>query len=197
MFEAKNRTIYKKRKLPRIIRYVKYNIKRDRENNFREQLILFVPWRNEQNDLMGSFGTYMHEARFNSVQTSMMSKRNEYEHHTAELEIARQTMENEERDYDQIAPNAEQKNRETEEEGTAESEKFVCFNPSRVVEQRQYGIGIELQSTYSVPPVETSGILFPDHEYLQLLRSLNLKQREFFNHIVHWIKYKDEPVYAF
>ena len=64
-----------------------------------------------------------------------------------ELEIARQTMENEERDYDQIAPNAEQENGETEEEGPAESEKFVCFNPSRVVEQRHYDIGIELQST--------------------------------------------------
>ena len=195
LFEAKNGTKYKKRKVPRIIRYVKYNRKRDPENYFREQLMLFVPWRNEQKDLMGSFGTY--EARFNSVQTSLMSKRNEYEHHAEELEIARQMMENEERDYDQIAPNAEQENRETEEEGPAESEKFVCFNPSRVVEQRHYDIGIELQSTCSVPPVETSGILLPDDEYLQLLRSLNLRQREFFNHIVHWIKSKDEPVYAF
>ena len=195
LFEAKNGTKYKKRKVPRIIRYVRYNRKRDPENYFREQLMLFVPWRNEQKDLIGSFATY--EARYNSVQTSLVSKRNEYEHHAEELEIARQMMENEERDYDQIAPNAEQENRETEEEGPAESEKFVCFNPSRVVEQRHYDIGIELQSTCSVPPVETSGILLPDDEYLQLLRSLNLRQREFFNHIVHWIKCKDEPVYAF
>ena len=42
-----------------------------------------------------------------------------------------------------------------------------------------------------------TGILLPDDEYLTLLRSLNLRQREFFNHIVHWIKCKDEPVYAF
>ena len=195
LFEAKNGTKYKKRKVPRIIRYVRYNRKRDPENYFREQLMLFVPWRNEQKDLIGSFGTY--EARYNSVQTSLVSKKNEYEHHAEELEIARQMMENEERDYDQIAPNAEQENRETEEEGSAESEKFVCFNPSRVVEQRHYDIGIELQSTCSMPPVETSGILLPDDEYLQLLRSLNLRQREFFNHIVHWIKCKDEPVYAF
>ena len=195
LFEAKNGTKYKKRKVPRIIRYVKYNKKRDPENYFREQLMLFVPWRNEQKDLMGSFGTY--EARYNSVQTSLVSKRNEYEHHAEELEVARQMMENEERNYDQIAPNAEQENRETEEEGPAESEKFVCFNPSRVVEQRHYDIGIELQSTCSVPPVETSSILLPEDEYLQLLRSLNLRQREFFNHIVHWIKCKDEPVYAF
>ena len=43
LFEAKNGTKYKKRKVPRIIRYVRYNRKRDPENYFREQLMLFVP----------------------------------------------------------------------------------------------------------------------------------------------------------
>ena len=195
LYETKNGTKYKKRKVPRIIRYVKYNKKKDPENYFREQLMLFVPWRNEQKDLLGSFDTY--EARYNSVQTSLISKRNEYEHHIEELELARQMMEDEQREYDQTAPNAEQENREAEEEGSKESEQFVYFNPSRVVEHRHYDIGIELQSTCSVPPVETTGILLPDDEYLTLLRSLNLRQREFFNHIVHWIKCKDEPVYAF
>ena len=195
LYKTKNGTKYKKRKVPRIIRYVKYNKKKDQENYFREQLMLFVPWRNEQRDLLGSFDTY--EAHYNSVQTSLIPKRNEYEHHIEELELARQMMEDEQRDYDQTAPNAEQENREAEEEGSKESGHFVYFNPSRVVEHRHYDIGIELQSTCSVPPVETTGILLPDEEYLTLLRSLNLRQREFFNHIVHWIKCKDEPVYAF
>ena len=195
LYKTKNGTKYKKRKVPRIIRYVKYNKKKDPENYFREQLMLFVPWRNEQRDLLGSFDTY--EAHYKSVQTSLIPKRNEYEHHIEELELARQMMEDEQREYDQTAPNAEQENREAEEEGSKESEQFVYFNPSRVVEHRHYDIGIELQSTCSVPPVETTGIMLPDEEYLTLLRSLNLRQREFFNHIVHWIKCKDEPVYAF
>ena len=195
LYKTKNGTKYKKRKVPRIIRYVKYNKKKDPENYFREQLMLFVPWRNEQKDLLGSFDTY--EAHYNSVQTSLIPKRNEYEHHIEELELARQMMEDEQREYDQTAPNAEQENREAEEEGSKESEQFVYFNPSRVVEHRHYDIGIEPRSTCSVPPVETTGILLPDDEYLTLLRSLNLRQREFFNHIVHWIKCKDEPVYAF
>ena len=195
LYKTKNGIKYKKRKVPRIIRYVKYNKKKDPENYFREQLMLFVPWRNEQKDLIGSFDTY--EAHYKSVQTSLIPKRNEYEHHIEELELARQMMEDEQREYDQTAPNAEQENREAEEEGSKESEQFVYFNPSRVVEHRHYDIGIELQSTCSVPPVETNGIMLPDDEYLTLLRSLNLRQREFFNHIVHWIKCKDEPVYAF
>ena len=98
--------------------------------------------------------------------------------------------------FDQIAPNTEQENREAE-KGVKEAENFVYFNPSRVVEQRHYDIGIELQSTCSVPPIETTGIMLPDEEYLTLLRSLNLRQSEFFIHVVHWIKCKDEPIYAF
>ena len=131
------------------------------------------------------------------MKTSIESKSNGYEHHTEELELARQMMEDEENEFDHIALNTEQENREAEEEGVKEADNFVYFSPSRVVEQRHYGIGIELQSTCSVPPVETTGIMLPDKEYLKLLRSLNLRQREIFNHIVHWIKYKNEPIYAF
>ena len=39
--------------------------------------------------------------------------------------------------------------------------------------------------------------MLPDEKYLSLIRSLNLRQREFFNHIIHCIKRRDEPVYAF
>ena len=70
----------------------------------------FVPWRNEQKDLLGSFNTF--EAHYKSVQTSLIPKRNEYEHHVEELELARQMMEDEQREYDQTAPNAEQENRQ-------------------------------------------------------------------------------------
>ena len=58
LYKTKNGTKYKKRKVPRIIRFVKYNKKKDPENYFREQLMLFVPLRNEQKDLLCSFDTY-------------------------------------------------------------------------------------------------------------------------------------------
>ena len=44
LYEAKNGTKYKKRKVPRIIRYVRYNKKNDSENYYRERLMLFIPW---------------------------------------------------------------------------------------------------------------------------------------------------------
>ena len=70
LYKAKNGTKCKKRKVPRVIRYVKYNKKKDTENYFREQLMLFVPWRNEQNDLLGTFNTF--EAHYKSIQKSLM-----------------------------------------------------------------------------------------------------------------------------
>ena len=87
---------------------------------------------------LGSFDTY--EAHYNSVQTSLIPKRNEYEHHIEELELARQMMEDKQKVYDQTAPNAEKENREAEVEGSKESGQFVYFYLSRVVEHRHYDI---------------------------------------------------------
>ena len=58
LYKAKNGTRYKIRKVPKIIRYVRYNKKKDLENYCREQLMLFVPWRNEQKDILASFDTF-------------------------------------------------------------------------------------------------------------------------------------------
>ena len=120
LFKTKNGIRYKKRKVPRIIRYIRYNKKYIAENYYRERLMLFTPWRNEQKDLISSFDTF--EAHYNSLKTSIESKSNEYMHHTEELELARQMMADEENAFDQIAPNTEQENREAEEEGVKEAE---------------------------------------------------------------------------
>ena len=175
---AKNGTKSKYRNVPSVIRYLRYNLKKDPENHYREQLMLFMPWQNEQKDLLGPFETYT--AHYNSMKISLEAKCNEYEHHTEELELARQMMEAEEAEaeeaaYDGLAPNAEQENREALEEGAKGSKSFVYFNPDRIVEHRYYDIGIDLQSTCAVPTVETTGIIMPDEEYLNLLRSLNLR----------------------
>ena len=57
VLELPNGMVIKKRRVPRILRYVSYNIQRDPENHYRERLMLFLPWRNED-DLRGIFQTY-------------------------------------------------------------------------------------------------------------------------------------------
>ena len=69
---AKNGTKYKYRKVPKVIRYVRYNQTKDPEYYYREQLMLFMSWRYEQKYLLGSFKTY--RAHYNTMKESLKSK---------------------------------------------------------------------------------------------------------------------------
>lgn len=51
-------SILRLRKTSKIIRYVRYNKEQDPENYFREQLMLFYPWRKEEIDLKEMDGSY-------------------------------------------------------------------------------------------------------------------------------------------
>ena len=134
---AKNGTKYKLRRNPRVICYVRYDVKKDPENYYRERLMLFMPWKNEAKDLLGSYKTY--KAHYNVLKDNLESKRSQYEHHIEELELARQRAEVDNA-YDEIAPNAEHENREADEEGERKAKNFVYFNPDRVVEHQQYDL---------------------------------------------------------
>ena len=70
---AKNGTKYKYRKVPKVICYVRYNQAKDPENYNREQLMLFMPRRNEQKYLLGSFGTY--RAHYNTMKESLENQK--------------------------------------------------------------------------------------------------------------------------
>lgn len=50
--------VLKQRKIQKILRYVIFNREQDPENYFREQLMLFFPWRIKKHDLKGKFATY-------------------------------------------------------------------------------------------------------------------------------------------
>ncbi|XP_060603693.1 uncharacterized protein LOC132756597 [Ruditapes philippinarum] len=185
----------RRRRNSKIIRYVRFNKKTDEENYYREKLLLFYPWRNEEKDLLGHFATY--KEQYESVQNAVNEKCACYEHHVDELELARNMAEAEYNAYDEIAPGTQEEEAETAEEEPVESETFIYFNPDRVSEQREYDIGIEIGCSISSAQISSNENMLPDEEYRALLRSLNSKQKEFYNHVVHWIKTKDAPLYTF
>eukprot|EP00105_Crassostrea_gigas_P014661 XP_011431404.1 PREDICTED: uncharacterized protein LOC105331065 [Crassostrea gigas] len=186
----------KRRKLPRVIRYVRFNIKTDPENYYREKLMLFMPWRNESTDLISGMDTF--EKSFHLKKSFLTHKVKEYEFNAEQLDAALQmAIEDFSSAFDELAPDAQQREAEDENEGSLESENFVQFNPERSIEQRQYDIGSDLGIPSTRQITEESSIRLPDNEYLKLLGSLNVKQREFFNHVLQWVKTKTEPVYSF
>lgn len=56
--EMKDGSVLKQLKTERILRYVRFNREQDPENYFREQQMLYYPWRNKNHGLKGKFASY-------------------------------------------------------------------------------------------------------------------------------------------
>ena len=136
---------------------MRFSKKSDEENHFCEKLLLFLPWRKEDTDLISTYNTY--KDHYTAVKGRVDSKCKEYEHHVEELELAREMAENDMQDafdeiapgmqdaFDEIAPGTEQTESETAKEQPVDSE---TFNPDKVAEQYNYDIGNEIGSSSSV-----------------------------------------------
>ncbi|CAF1543168.1 unnamed protein product [Adineta ricciae] len=69
----------KKRTKQKIIRYRYFKLHQDAENYYREQLMLFLPWTNEEEELIH----VNHEEKFELYKDIIQQKRSEYIHREA------------------------------------------------------------------------------------------------------------------
>ncbi|XP_076105470.1 uncharacterized protein LOC143073656 [Mytilus galloprovincialis] len=183
------------RKTPKVIRYVKYNYKTDSENFYRERLMLFYPWRNELSDLQCGHETF--EKKYLTVARLLEKKAKQYEGKVIDLEKAIEEAENECNENDQVAPATQQVEMEDAEIGPTESEQYVHFNPDRPTEHRLYDMSREVGIEARTVELTNHANRISETDYFGLIRSLNKKQWEFFQHVVTWVKTKHEPFYTF
>ncbi|XP_063442198.1 uncharacterized protein LOC134722507 [Mytilus trossulus] len=183
------------RKTPKVIRYVKYNYKTDSENFYRERLMLFYPWRNELSDLQYEHETF--ENMYLTVARILEKKAKQYEGKVIDLEKAIEEAENDCNENDQIAPATQQVEMEDAEIGPTESEQYVHFNPDRPTEHRLYDMSREVGIEARTVELTNHANRISERDYFDLIRSLNKKQWEFFQHVVTWVKTKHEPFYTF
>ncbi|XP_078352070.1 uncharacterized protein LOC144636749 [Oculina patagonica] len=186
-----------KRKKPKIIRSVRYDKDKDPENHFREQLMLYTPWRKESNDLIKDCETY--QERFEQIKDEVLYNRCQYEYHSEILDKAMNDMNNAEYDnFESVAPNAEHMNKQDCAVEEKPSELFGCFDPGKNKQHSQYDllddIGIFPRSN---DDEELLIKRMSDVDYYALVRSLNEEQRQFFYHVLHSIKTKDDPLRLF
>ncbi|XP_062592424.1 uncharacterized protein LOC134253849 [Saccostrea cucullata] len=194
LVHLKNGIKIRRRKNKRVIRYVGYSQKTNSEQYYRERILLFLPWRNENADLLGSHQTY--EQHYRQKACIIQLKQRQYEHFVDELEQARLQAEEDLDNMETVAPNTEHTEAEDAEIGSEPSEEFVHFDPDSV-QHRDFDIGPDLGLSSKVTETEMSAVRIPDEQYYKLLQSLNTKQREFYNHVTNWIQTRDEPLYAF
>ena len=178
----------KKRSQARIIRSVWFNKESQPEKHYRELIMLFTPWRNEQVDLMGNYSSFEehYEARRDEISEQMQQYAvcsedlNEIQHHLQECDDDA---------YDTIAPVTQDTERRDENEGNTDT------NPDlNETYDTSEDLGIPSRLPNNEPLILNE---MQDDEYRRLVQMLNKKQRKFFYHALHLMKISDNPFYAF
>jgi len=186
-----------KRKKPKIIRSVRFNKEKDSENYYREQLMLYSPWRNEQKDLIKDFGSY--KESFEAQKRGIAERREQYEHSSELLDKAMEDIQCVDDDEGPtVAPNAQHVNEQDKQTEKKASELYGCFDPGKNQQHNQYDLMTDMGIfPRSNDEEELVVKRMEDSEFRALVRSLNKKQREFFYHVLHNIKTNDEQLTLF
>ena len=171
---------------PKILRYVNYNQKVDSENYYREQIMLFIPWRNEEKDLLKNHNTY-HD-HFKAMRENIQLKKIEYDQNSELLKKVELATETQTIDiFDDVCPNIENIEAKDSEKEPLASKMYEFYQP----EYRNhafYDLGPDIGAlSYEGNSIEIVQTRLPEKDYLDLLSKLNGKQREIFTHIVHSI----------
>ena len=183
-----------KRTKPKIIRSVRFHISKDPENHYKEQLMLYSLWCNENTDLLRDCETY--QARFNQLNELVLCNRQNYEYHSEILDKAMEDLDNDHLEnmiYDSVAPNAQHINEQDGATKQKQSQLFGCFDPGNNKQHSQCDLhddigifpGCDDQEELLVKRISND-------EYRKLVRSLNEKQRQFFYHVLHSVTTSDD-----
>ena len=175
---------------PKVLRYVNYNEQVDSNNYYREQLMLFHSWRNEEKDLLNGYETF--RDHYKAIEKEILAKKTEYdanlELHDA-VEAAVET--NVQACFDDVCPNIESIEANDAQTDPVPSPAYSFYNPESH-KHAYYDLSADIGLSAHIPNDEIEMIQnrLPEKDYLKLLSSLNCKQRQIFTHIVHSLTYK-------
>ena len=174
---------------PKILRYVNYSKKVDSENYYREQIMLFFPWRNKEEDLLKEYETYQDHLR--CIHDTIQSKKLEYDQNSEMLDEIETAAKTQTIDiFDDICPNIESIEARDAEEDPLTSTKFEFYNPE-ARSHAFYDIGPDIGAvSFEGNDIQMVQNRIPDKDFLELMSKLNRKQREIFTHILHNITHK-------
>ena len=190
--ELSNEKKNKKRSIARVIRSVWFNKEKDPEKHYRELIMLFTPWRNEETDLLANSSSY--KARFLLMKDAISEQMKEYAVCGSDMDKIQEHLNGSEdtgdhNQYDSIAPFTQ--DIEYQDEAVGDKDLQPDFNENYDLSD---DVGIPSTVSSSEPPILNE---MQDQEYRQLIQTLNKKQKEFFYHILHLIKTSDKPFYYF
>ena len=179
----------KKRTKARIIRSCWFSKEAEPEKYYRELIMLFTSWRNEETDLIGAFSSYQQRYMllFNAVEKQMK----QYAICNEDFNDIQQEMNTLDKSYmyDTIAPCSQ--NIEDHDETEGDTDLHPDFNENYNLSD---DIGIPSVDSNTEPLILNE---MQDDEYRRMVQMLNREQKEFFYHVLHLTKTSDEPFYCF
>lgn len=173
---------------------MRYNRKTDPEDYYRERLMLYMPWRNEDS-IIGTCDTF--EQQYNLHKEIVDTNKSEYEQLTEELDSAEQRLQDAEMDdemFDTVASTVqEQELRDRDADVSDDIADEDLFT--------EYDIGPDIGTTTSTAGTgQTEELIrnrISDEQYRAEVRSLNQKQKEIFYHILKTVKTSSEQFLYF
>ena len=173
----------RKERREKIIRFRNFKLHQDPENYYREQLMLFLPWSNEEEDLIH----INHEQTFELHKDLIRQRRSEYVHREAdEFEKACQELiervSNDDVDDSNIEYDQDKNEFLIYETGTSEGDIFVEMGVHTRTGKVEH---------FNVPK------MVPDVDHERLMRNLNSNQRKYTLNVMKLIKDDDKQFFHF
>ena len=158
---------------PRIIRSVWFNVKSQSEKHYRELIMLFTSWRNEETDLMGNSSSY--QEYYLLLKEQIDKQMMQYAVCSEDLNEIEQDLHNtdyNDEQFDPIAPNTQNVELQDEAEGTEDlhpdfSENYDLFDD----------LNISSTSLNNEPLILNE---LPDFDFRQMVQTPDKEQKEFF-----------------
>ena len=176
-------TLYE-RKIPKVIRYRRYQSNKDPINYFREKVMLYVPWRDEDNDILNKDI----EALFRENKAKIIEKENSY--------IKDNTI-----DYDSILDRIGE-NPDPDESDIEEDNEEDLENQYRILDTRRPESSLDIDIPSTKRDSETGKCvsfraiqLQTTDEYNELMRKLNQGQRTYLMGLKDIVESNQLPIY--
>ena len=205
VYEFRDGTIAQKRRKQRVIRYHKISLNVDKEGHYRQLLMLFTSWRNEETDLLHGCITF--EESYMKMKADITSVQSRYENISCDLDdtMLHTGDEIEEYQRDSVLPQVEHQEVLDSSLQSTLSTTYGCFDPGTTsqseqgnIAYNQYDIGQDLgiarkrMENDQLPLKEME-----DDDYRVMVQSLNTKQKQFFYNVLHYLKTRETPLYLF
>ena len=175
-----------KRSSPAVIRFSGHRYAKNDDLRYRHKLFLYLPWRNEDSDLMKHFVSY--KLHYEYVKACILENENKFSKNQDSLEEAMAMLEAQgppEHAWDELAPGTECKEAEDEDEGHIEERHL---DRQDMEEATNIGTDTVEENVYSKFTTEANKDKMTPSEYRSYFDTLNEKQKLVVSYNRKWCK---------